>query len=56
MNIWDIITFKEDEEKFKEVDKFSKDLKRPYRMDNRVKVLGYILTLLVVVSLVHNIL
>jgi len=53
MNIWDI-ALKESGGKFKEEDKFSKDLKRPYRMDNRVKVLGYFLTLLVVASLVCN--
>ena len=45
----DVITFK-DNEKVKEIDEFSKDLKRPYRMDNRIKVLAYVLSMLVVVS------
>ena len=45
----DVITFKDDE-KIKEIDEFSKDLKRPYRMDNRIKVLAYVFSILVVIS------
>ena len=49
----DVITFKDDE-KIKEIDEFSKDLKRPYRMDNRIKMLAYVLSMLVVVSTLFN--
>ncbi|WP_172456371.1 hypothetical protein [Methanofervidicoccus sp. A16] len=56
MNIkLDVITFKDDE-KIKEIDEFSKDLKRPYRMDNRIKVLAYIFSILVVVSTLFSVL
>ena len=51
----DVITFKDDE-KIKEIDEFSKDLKRPYRMDNRIKVLAYIFSILVVVSTLFSVL
>jgi len=55
MNIkLDVVTFKGNG-KFKEIDEFSKDLKRPYRMDNRIKMLAYILATLVVGSLVFNV-
>jgi len=50
----DIITFKNDE-KIKEIDEFSKDIKRPYRMDNRIKVLAYIFSILVVISTLFNV-
>ena len=50
----DMISFKNDE-KIKEIDEFSKDLKRPYRMDNKIKVLAYIFSILVVVSTLLNI-
>ncbi|MBW9219912.1 hypothetical protein KKP89_03565 [Methanothermococcus sp. SCGC AD-155-N22] len=56
MNIkLDVMTFKDDE-KIKEIDEFSKDLKRPYRMDNRIKVLAYIFSILVVVSTLFSVL
>ncbi|GBF36761.1 hypothetical protein [Methanofervidicoccus abyssi] len=50
----DIVTFKDDE-KIKEIDEFSKDLKRPYRMDNKIKILAYIFSILIVISALFNI-
>jgi len=53
MNIkLDIPLLKSEEEKLKEIEEFSNDLKRPYRMDNKIKILAYGISILTIISMI----
>ncbi|MBW9221099.1 hypothetical protein KKP91_02715 [Methanothermococcus sp. SCGC AD-155-M21] len=53
MNIkLDIPLLKNEGEKLKEIEGFSNDLKRPYRMDNKVKILAYGISILTIISMI----
>ena len=53
MNIKLNISLSKDEgEKLKKIDGFSKDLKRPYRMDTRIKILAYGISILTIISMI----